>query len=73
MNSQRHILFVDFDGFHIAVERSLNPRLRGRPVVIGNRADKRGVVATASAEAREYGIYPSMTVSAAPEAPPVRQ
>lgn len=65
MKTQRHILFVDFDGLHIAVERTLNPRLRGRPVAIGNRTDCRGVVAAASTEARGYGIYPSMTTSAA--------
>jgi len=65
MKTQRYILHADFDTFYIAVERAMNPRLRGRPVVIGNRADRRGIVAAVSPEARQYGVYPSMTISRA--------
>lgn len=65
MDTQRHILHADFDAFYISVERALNPHLRERPAVVGNRADKRGVVAAVSAEAREFGIHPSMTIARA--------
>ncbi len=65
MNTQRCILHADFDAFYISVERVLNPRLRGRPVVVGNRGEKRGVVAAVSAEARSCGIYASMTTARA--------
>ncbi len=65
MNRNRHILFTDFDGFYIAVERSINPRLHNRPLAIGSQRAQRGVIAAVSPEARQYGVYPSMTTSAA--------
>jgi len=65
MPGERYILYIDFGEFRIAVERSINPRLHRRPVVIGNRGERQGIVAAVSAEARRYGIYPTMTVSAA--------
>jgi DNA polymerase-4 len=50
---------MDLDQFIAAVEMLRRPELRGRPVVVGGDGDptKRGVVSTASYEAREYGVH----------------
>lgn len=61
------VLHVDMDQFIAAVELLRRPELRGRPVVVGGDGDptKRGVVSTASYEAREYGVHSGLPLRTA--------
>jgi DNA polymerase-4 len=58
----RRVLFVEVPGFYAAVEIAENPGLEGRPVVVGGDPRKRGLVQSASLEARRAGVEPEMTM-----------
>jgi len=62
----RRILHIDMDAFFASVEQVLNPALKGVPLIIGGeKADLRGVVSTASYEARVFGVRSAMPLKEA--------
>jgi len=60
---QRAIVHLDADAFFVSVEQSADPRLRGRPVAVGG--ERRGIIASASYEARKLGVYTPMPTALA--------
>lgn len=56
----KKIIHVDMDCFYAAVEMRDFPELRGKPIAVGGRSDRRGVISTCNYEAREYGVRSAM-------------
>ncbi|MBU1087208.1 MAG: DNA polymerase IV [Candidatus Omnitrophica bacterium] len=66
MKKEPKILHIDMDAFFASVEQAYNPRLKGKPLIVGGRADKqRTVVCAASYEAKALGIDSGMSTQQA--------
>ncbi|GAA4794966.1 DNA polymerase IV [Olivibacter ginsenosidimutans] len=61
---ERHIIHCDLDTFFVSVERLRNDKLKGKPILIGGSSD-RGVVASCSYEARQFGVHSAMPMKLA--------
>lgn len=59
------IIHVDMDAFFAAIEQRDNPALQGKPVIVGGSKESRGVVSTASYEARKFGVHSAMSMAEA--------
>jgi DNA polymerase IV len=64
-DQKKYIAHLDLDCFFVSVERIKNPELIGKPVVVGGSATGRGVVASASYEARKFGVHSAMPTARA--------
>jgi len=66
MKNELNIIHVDMDAYFASVEQLDNPKLRGKAVIIGGvDLDNRGVVSTASYEARKFGVHSAMPIARA--------
>src|SRR5579864_1968743 len=59
----RVIVQLDADAFFASVEQAADPRLRGKPIAVGG--ERRGIIASASYEARKFGVYTPMPTARA--------
>jgi len=64
ITNKRQIIHLDLDTFFVSVERLMNSSLEGKPVIIGGTSD-RGVVASCSYEARQFGVHSAMPMKMA--------
>ncbi len=60
MTWKKKIIHIDMDAFFAAVEQRDNPQYRGKPLIVGGDPFGRGVVSTASYEARKFGVRSAM-------------
>jgi len=65
VDSTASILHIDMDAFFVSVELLARPELKGFPVIVGGQRDQRGVVTSASYEARRFGVHSAMALRTA--------